>query len=290
MKKEDGRKKKKLWVAIVVAVFILFFTLILINSIISKIHKEERKKLFSELIVAESIDECKSISEQIIKVGPQCSGYVCVNSGEFYRDYVPGCISSIAVRQNNQDLCSDEKTNEEIDRRWGELVGFPSDKLEEFLSEGINLVEETCLLAFISKAQRDTTINIDCNLFESDSKKDECFGFLATAKLNPKICLNISSNYSQGQCMNYFAFRNNDISLCDYGTDWQINACKEALNILRNNNSMICEKIDSFYDSSSKEECYLGFAIFNKDSSLCPEYADGEYFLETAGTCERYTR
>ena len=89
--------------------------------------------------------------------------------------------------------------------------------------------------------------------------------------------------------MNYFGFRNNDISLCNYGRDWQIKGCKEALDILRNNDISICEEIGHFYESTpGKESCYLGFAIFNRNPSICAQYKGKGPFIDNV--CERYTK
>jgi len=249
-------------------------------------HKQEREELLSELTEVDTIEKCKSISEKIVKLGPICSGDICMPSGQFYRDYMISCIISIAVRQNNQNLCLDKKTNEDMCVEWVKLAEFPFD---EPSPECVRFVEKECLLRFLSKPTPETTITIDCNSFEEDYEKDDCFKFLATAKLDPDVCLNISSIHSQGKCMNYFAFRNNDISLCNYGRDWQIKGCKEALDILRNNDISICEEIGHFYESTpGKESCYLGFAIFNRDPSICSRYKDKGPFIDDV--CERYTK
>ncbi|MDI3544066.1 MAG: hypothetical protein PWQ28_347 [Candidatus Woesearchaeota archaeon] len=271
--------------------------LILVVSLIIKnknpdTHKQERERLLAELNEADTIEECKSISEQIVKLGPECSKsfntWSCMDLGQFYRHYMISCISSIAVRQDNQDLCSNKEINEEMCVRWAELAEFDFD---EPSPECVNFVEEECLLAFISKSKENTTINIDCNSFEEEHKRDECFGLLATANLDPEICLNISNDVFQGRCMHYFAFRNNDEALCNYGDDWEIRECKETLDILRNEDVSICENIDlSYYLSSGKEGCYLAFAIFNRDSTICPDYRGTGPFIHKENVCERYAR
>lgn len=282
-------------ITILIIFIILLILLVSVILFINKnrnpdTHKQEREKLLLELNEIDTIDNCKFISEQIVNLGPDCSKsfntWLCMDLGQFYRNYMISCISSIAIRQNNQDLCLNREINEEMCVKWEELAEFTFD---EPSPECVDFVEEECLLAFISKSTEDTTINIDCKSFEEDYKREDCFEFLATAKLDPKICLNITSDFSQGQCMNYFAFRNNDDSLCDYGRDWQILGCKEALDILRNEDISICENIDHFYDSSpGKDSCYLGFAIFNRNQTICSEYKNNGLFIDNL--CERYAR
>jgi len=152
--------KKKIIIIISVILLILLAGII---SLINKsknpdTHKQEREELRSELNQVDTIDECKFISEQIVKLGPDCdvSGtlytWLCFPLGQFYRDYMISCISSIAVRQNNKDLCFNKEINEEMCVKWAELAEFPFD---EPSSECVKAVEEKCLSAFISKSKEE---------------------------------------------------------------------------------------------------------------------------------------
>jgi hypothetical protein len=249
--------------------------------------KQEREKLRLELKNANNIDECKNITEKIIKLKPEYSGDSWIEQDQFYGNYVAGCISGIAIKQNNQALCSDKKTNEEICTRAFEVMGF---SLDEHSAEiCINEREKDCLLGFLKKAEKDTIVNVDCSLFGETYDKDECFEYLATVKLDPNICLEISSDFNRKDCMHYFAFRENDIALCDYGDDSSIKACKESLNILNSENISNCKNI-KFPDCglSPKLDCYFRFAIFNKDLSVCSKYkGNGPFYNDR---CERYAK
>lgn len=280
---------KKRIIIITSIIIIILVVILIIKNKNPDTHKQERERLLEELNEADTIEECKSISEQIVNLGPECyesfNTWICMDLGQFYREYMISCISSIAVRQNNQDLCLNKEINEDICVRWAEF------DFDEPSPACVNFVEEECLFSFISKSNENTTINIDCNSFEEEYKRDECFGLLATAYLDPEICLNISNDVCQARCMHYFAFRNNDEALCNYGEDWKIRECKEALNILRNEDVSICENIDHFYISSpGKEICYIAFAIFNRDSTLCPEHIGIGPITYRDKVCERYAR
>lgn len=245
-------------------------------------YDEKIKPLLLEMDQANTIHECKRISKQILKLGAECSlsfnKQICIRGS----DYTGLCNGKVAAKQNNQNLCFNKIRNIGICIKQGllSIMGLPS---------CIDYVEKECFFEFISEANENTKIDIDCNSFEESSQKDDCFNFLATAKLDAKICLNISNDYSIGKCMNYFAFRENDESLCNYGRDWQIRDCKEALDVLRKNDISICEGINSFYgESPGRESCYLGFAIFKKDSTICSKFRNKGPFVDNV--CERYTR
>jgi hypothetical protein len=236
--------------------------------------------LLVEMDKANTIRECKRISRQILKLGAECGQsfdkQICIEGS----DWMDICIGGVAAKQNNQSLCFNKMRNIGICAKQGlfSIIG---------LSSCVDYVEEECFFEFMSRANKNTKINIDCSSFEESTQRDNCFGFLATAKLDPKICLNISSNNFKSKCLSYFAFRNNDDSLCNYGKDWQIRDCKETLNILRKNDISICEGINSFYhEIPGENNCYIGFAIFNRDPTLCPKNKNPF----TSNTCERYTQ
>lgn len=247
----------------------------------SGLSEKEKTELLTELTEADSIEECKSISEQIVNSEPDCSGIECSEHGFLYRYSMIECITNIAIRQDDHALCSDQKTIEDICLKWDELSGFP---VEEPDPEIVKYIEEECLLAFLLKAEPDTTITFNCDSFEEE--RDMCYEYMATAKMDPSICLNIS-DYGVEDCMHYFAFRNHDVGLCEHGRDWRIEQCKEALDILNNNDVSVCEDTDFFYGSSAKDGCYVRFAIFNKDSSICPKDEDTGYIDDF---CERYAK
>lgn len=268
------------------------------------VNKEEREELMSMLLKADNIDECKSISEKIIELGPECSpmgyNYIgCADLEQFYTFYMTYCIGSIAAKKNNQSLCLDNKTNEEICVRYNELMG----ELYEFdfgepSQKFIKSIEKSCLLRFLTHATLNTTITIDCNSFITpvyrngtfshyyDGAREDCFRFLATAKQDPNICLNISNKNVRGRCMYYFAFRNHNKTLCNYSMNTK--GCEEEYNFIEKIDEISdCDTVSSNIFRTWVESCYLDFAIYNRDPSICSKYDKGPFIDRI---CERYTR
>lgn len=277
-------------ILVLICVFVIFgYKTNIIGDKNPDIHAKEREKLSLELTTANSIDECKIISEQIVKLGPQCSRsfetWMCFDLGQFYRDYMVSCISNMAIKENNQKLCINQSVNEEICIRWAELADFPFDEPSK---ECLYFVEKECIFSLASDSDIDVELN--CDSYEEDYERDECFSLLATTIQDSNICLNISNEYSQSDCMYYFALRNHDFSLCQYGVEGQKKDCEDVLNLIKNlDDSNECANVDSLHGSSpGDKECYLAYAIYNKDSTLCSKYKGRGPFINNI--CERYTK
>lgn len=162
---------------IMILIISIIILILLVSLIITETHKQKRERLFLELKEADTIEECKSISEQIVNLGHECfrsfDTWQCADLSQFYGDFMIDCISHLAVRQNNPDLCFNEEINEEICGRWED---FDISSLE-----CVDVVEELCLISFILRSNENTTIDIDCNFFKEEFRRNECFEFLANA-------------------------------------------------------------------------------------------------------------
>ena len=209
------------------------------------------------------------------------------------------CISSIAVRENNQQLCFDKEINEEICMKQIDLAGFSFDEISP---ECISYVEKSCIFSFASKANPDTNITLECELYE-DKEKYDCFWLRATIEQNPNICLNISSEHVKSYCIYYFAFRNHNKTLCDYCTESEKKDCEEDYDFIEKINDISdCDNVYSrfhiFSPGDGDEKCYLAFAIYHNDSTICSRYIEeglfglmiNDYVGYSRSICMRYTR
>jgi len=271
------------------------------------VNQYEREQLFLELWEAKTVDECHSIMNRIVELGPACQTSIrniteCAYPSSWYQDMMISCISTIAVKQNNQQLCEDEEVVKNLCNRWPEVVkeerqavpktgadiesSTPAQKSESMIFVCSENAKVTCLFSFISKANPNTDIEIDCDSYEQ-KQRDECYWALAAGLNNQELCNKISYGYGVAQCHHYFAFREHDISLCERGHKDKWEECMQAFEILENKDYNVCENIDNFYGSSSEAICRVGFAIYNQDSSICSYYRKDGWFVNKM--CERYT-
>lgn len=283
----------------------LIFLIINSNS-----YKNQRKnQLRLKLTEAKDVEECKYISEKIVELGPECyrsfGTWHCTNLVYYSRDMI-SCISSVAVSQNNQSLCSNNELNKEICVKSAELFresssGFGFDIANFSFTESqecINSVEKSCILSFASKANSNTDVTLECDLYEEGLKKDGCFWLRSTLEQNPELCLMISNELERSWCLYYFAFKNHNKTLCDYCTESEKKDCESDYDFIEKIDEISdCDNYDSTI-SSGDDECYLAFAIYNNDSAVCSKYKPNKYvpisneytIMETYNICMRYTK
>lgn len=142
----------------------------------SEKNDKKREKLYIQRNEANSFEQCEDISNKILKLGPECSisfdSLLCIGPEQFYLNGMASCIGNLAVKQNNQSLCSNKKINTEV------CMKDKFFKSRMSLSECLDSVEEICLLEFVSKANRNTIIDVDCNSFKENYNKDDCFKYI----------------------------------------------------------------------------------------------------------------
>jgi len=214
-----------------------------------------------------SLVECQNIVEQIKKLGPYRSGDETVTPSVFeYNTFLNICKSFLALKQNQINLCDDNRE---------------------------------CLLSFISRANPQTNLEeIDCRRDFKDIYQTYCLSFEATAKLDPKICLNIDGKNileirKKNECLRYFAFRNHDSSFCDQQDEENdtlgpiIQKCKDYLGVLEKNNPIFCHDIESFdFTYPGDEKCLDGLAIYNQKHDQCSDTSFGSF----EHLCQRYAK
>jgi hypothetical protein len=263
-------------------------------------NQEERQRFFLDLWEADSVESCNTLMDQIVSLGPDNHFRGASNirtstyPSAYYNNFMVSCVGGVAVKKNNQALCSDDNIARQVCERQIEIMyddqGTPLVE-QKFDEETIYFCmyefEKSCLFSFISKANPQTTFEIDCNSYEG-SRKRLCLRSLAIGKDDPERCLDIPDQSDLINCMHYFAFRKNDLSFCEHGKDERITECKEALEFLRNNHVTKCDGLDRFFGTSADAFCPLAFAVYNQDSSLCSRYRNhGNYINDI---CESFTK
>ncbi|NOQ67873.1 hypothetical protein GQ568_00340 [Patescibacteria group bacterium] len=229
-------------------------------------HEENRVELFGELKNANSFEDCDAISKQIIELSPACSGSICVELKQGYTIYMTECIGNIAAKKNDYSLCKSNEIKSSIYSKGEKRnITLGNDSIV------FKSLEDSCILSFMrnfkDKSKVDENFKLLCENLENLASKDNCFEYLATLSGDYKFCLNITHENSRIRCLDFFAFRNNDSSLC------QSQRSQEALSILRENQVSICEEIKRFYTTTSNsgqhQKCYIGFAIYNHNPLIC---------------------
>jgi hypothetical protein len=97
--------------------------LILISTLgCNSFSEAKRAKLNQELEKASTLEECETISEQIIHLPSP------IDQTSSYQFYVAECLGHIAARNNNSELCLDQQIAERIVVKGEELMreSFPS--------------------------------------------------------------------------------------------------------------------------------------------------------------------
>jgi|GEM_PF-1854037 len=238
-----------------------------------EIHKAERLSLYPKLETANSVKECKQISERLNKLGPlEChlipddmgGGPLCgCDEAYGYGNLLNECLSSLAVKTNNISLCNDEARRKEICER--DKKPGVSDEYFPICEENLN---EDCILDYLVKASPSNDLNIDCNAFNPVVSKYFCLERLAIAKNDMNVCLEIDDQVYQDGCIYNFALKNRDFSLCEKIKDE--NSYRTARDC-RDNLGLLSDEKNKPNESSSD---MFEFAIIHKDPSLCPQYEE----------------
>ncbi|MCK5177045.1 MAG: hypothetical protein KAQ92_04935 [Candidatus Aenigmarchaeota archaeon] len=229
-------------------------------------HEEKRVELFGELKNATPFEDCDAISKQIIELSPACSGSICSELEQNYMAYMTECIGNIAAKKNDYNLCKSDEIKSGIYSKGKKFDIALGNNSMVFKS-----LEDHCILSFMrnfkDKNKADENFKFLCENLKDITYRDDCFEYLATLTADHDFCLSITHEDSRIICLDYFAFRNNDSSLC------QSQRSKEALSILRENQVSVCEEIKRFYTTTSMsgqhQKCYIGFAIYDHNPLIC---------------------
>jgi len=273
-------------------ILIVLFILVVGCTQFPDANQEERQRLFLDLWESDSVESCNIIMDQIVDLGPdrhfrgESKIRTSTNPSAYYNNFMISCVGGVAVRENNQALCSDDTIARQVCETQTELMYDEQETPpveqkfdEESFSFCMNEFKKSCLFSFVSKANPKTTFEIDCNSYEDNSKK-LCLRSLAIGEDNPERCLDIPDQSDLISCMRWFAFRTNEPYLCEYGEDERITKCKEDLELVRNNDINTCDGSDAF--------CPLEFAVYNKDYSLCSRYRNHGKFINDI--CDSFTK
>jgi len=184
-----------------------------------------------------------------------------------YGQLLNECISTIAVKTNNPELCSDKDRRREIcQERKGPGIGA------DYYPVCEENLKKNCLLDYLSKASINNNLNINCDDFGSGASKFKCIEIMAIAKNNWQTCLDINEQVYQNGCIYNFALKNRDNTLCyrmkniDQYTN-EAEQCKEKVDMMGDPKN----KPDK--DGPYRDELFE-YAIIHKDPSLCPRYGE----------------
>lgn len=156
--------KKKVFILSIVLLLVIASFLILRGCS----QEAKRTKLNSQLSSASTVEECESLSEELVKI-PSCSWSFgtrfCMFKGSFYGLRVAECIGGIAARQDNSGLCNDNERNEKIVMKTYELT------CRDFGEEGRNGSSCTEILAMVPNRTENhiTTIQETCEWYKNNT-------------------------------------------------------------------------------------------------------------------------
>jgi hypothetical protein len=251
------------------------------------LYKKEREVLYPKLQLAITFEECKNVVKQLITLGPldcrMVPNAVIGSSGPFegcsctnmysYKELMSECLSSIALKNNNFNLCLDNKQ-----RICQEEKKLGSSQKTESCEYNF---ENDCLLNYLSKASKNNSLP-DCESFPSDVLKYFCLNRIAIIKNDWQTCLKIDKQVYQNNCIYYQALKNHDNSLC-YKIK-NINDYKDEVKDCK-------EKVDIFGDPGNKpnnSDSMFEYAVLNNKPSLCPSH--GEWQQSHGDYCKMLTR
>jgi len=271
------------------------------------LHTEEYETYRDELSESDTIEECKENSEKLARLGcyRSCTNVVplgppfCVQSGLFYSDEFSYCLSHLAIKEQDINICKDKELAEEACNIEVEIYDELMEQAEKDPSSNIchlrtdqkygrincsSMVLDECLMSFIllefeQKGSLSKELEGTCFEMEFDMKRDECFHLMAMINKNESYCDDITIDSRSGTsrdrelCYSLFAFKNQDKELCNKMISYK-DDCINALERFGSEGKEACIEgndqsnyfLDTWFD-----RCQKNLAIFQRDESQCAE-------------------